>query len=435
MNSRSFFLRTLFAAGVALGLTAGTASAVPIEIEYVDPSDYGFNDTEPYNGGPETLGEVRREAFEYGLEYWAARIDGTIPIRVRARFDDLGGDDTGAPLAGASGRYWARLTGDDKFLPLHLINQMLDDDNTPDGEWEIRITYNADVDGDVALGALTWNYDLDSDPTGIPSFVRTTLHELTHGLGFADHIDENTGEWLIQDSSDNEFYPSIYDTLLYEGDEPGTALTAMSEGDRADALTGENLFIGGTNLEAAFGGDKAPAYAPPDYAPGSSVSHYDQGAFSPPELMEPSQTDGEVRLGLTDKTLADFGWELLGPEFLPAVTFDSAGPISVDEGDSFDLVLELDGAATDQDVTFLVRQIGDAEEGVHYTLSTSTPSIDSPATSTAITVDTIAGSTGGSAVDFEFQLIRVVNAEFGNIRTFSGSIEPAETTVPGWMFY
>ncbi len=425
MNACASPFRLILAAVVAIGLTAGNAFALEIEIAYADPSGYGFNDNTPYNGGPQTYGEVRREAFEYAIEYWESRLDGTIPIRLRAEFANLGGDATGAVLAGASGRFWVRLTGDNKFLPIHLVNQIVESDLTPAGEWEIRIRFNADVDGDVALGSMTWNYELDSDPAGVPSFVRTTLHELTHGLGFADMINENTGQWLIQDQNDGQFYPSVYDTLLRLGDSPGTPLTSLSNSQRRDSVTSQNLFIGGTNLEAAFGGDRAPVYAPESYAPGSSVSHYDQGAFSPPELMEPAQTDAEIRLGLADKTLADFGWELLGPDVLPALTFDSAGPVSVDEGHSFDLVLELDGSATDQTVTFQIRQLGDAEEGVHYTLGTASPSITPPDTSTTVTVNTIAGSLDDSPVSFEFQLIRVVNAEFGSTRTVSGTIEPS----------
>ncbi len=435
MNGTSFFPRVLLGGAVAFGLAAGSAHALEFEIEYADPADYGFNDDTPYNGGPLTYGEVRREALEYAIEYWESRIDGTIPVRLRTYFDDLGGTATSAVLANATPRYWGRVNEDDKFLPLHLINQMLDVDNTPAGEWEIRIIFNADIDGDTVLGEITWNYELDSDPTGVPSFVRTTLHELTHGMGFVDLIDEDTGEWLLEDPNNNEFYPSVFDTLLYLGNDPGTALTALSDAQRLDSLTSEDLFIGGTNLEGAFGDERAPIYAPDPYELGSSISHYDQGAFDPPELMEPAQVDGEVRLGLADKTLADFGWGLLGPEYMPSLTFDSAGPISVDEGESFDLVFELNGGATDQTVTFLLRQLGNAEEGVHYTLETANPSINPPGTSTTITVETIADSVGESAVDFEFRLIRVVNAEFGEIRRFSGSIEPVETHIPDWYLF
>ena len=72
-------------------LLAGPAQIIIVN---VNAPGVGFNDPTPAapvdgNTGT-TLGEQRLIAFQYAASLWAARLDSSVPIRIRAQFTALG---------------------------------------------------------------------------------------------------------------------------------------------------------------------------------------------------------------------------------------------------------------------------------------------------------------------------------------------------------
>src|SRR4051794_12681064 len=96
MTHRSKPMRTLAFALAAIVLSAAAASAGPAQfvIVNINAAGVGFNDptpAAPVGGNPgTTLGEQRLIAFQHAAQLWSARLDSSVPIRIRAQFTALG---------------------------------------------------------------------------------------------------------------------------------------------------------------------------------------------------------------------------------------------------------------------------------------------------------------------------------------------------------
>ena len=192
--------RTPPAAALALAWLALSHNAhAAFVAEYADPPGMGFNDTtsvkELAQNSGTTLGEQRRIAFEHALELWEKALPTRVPIRVRAAFDNTlpCSSEEAALGAGRAVRVRAafpRAPRSDLFYVVALANHFSGEDLEP-GEPDIEVTFNARIDGDCVLNSR-WNYDLTPDG-GPLDFISTALHELTHGLGVATRVSEQTG--------------------------------------------------------------------------------------------------------------------------------------------------------------------------------------------------------------------------------------------------
>lgn len=192
-------------ATLGLLLLARAAYAVPITISYGDSDGQGFSDP--------VLGAARRNAFEFATSTWANTLAGTVPIAIAAAMPALGGSGANALLA-ASGavtfhRNFSAAAVPNTWYAAALANEIsgvdVNGSNTP----EISIMFNADVDSPEVLGSIGWYYGTDAQPGTDIDFVTIALHELGHGLNFADLVDLNTGGWLINAQ------PGIFDRTLF----------------------------------------------------------------------------------------------------------------------------------------------------------------------------------------------------------------------------
>ena len=89
-------LFVLFVSLVFIGLSTGNTFAGEAQflIVNINAAGVGFNDPTPAapvggNTGT-TLGEQRLIAFEHAASIWSARLDSSVPIRIRAQFTSLG---------------------------------------------------------------------------------------------------------------------------------------------------------------------------------------------------------------------------------------------------------------------------------------------------------------------------------------------------------
>lgn len=204
------------AAALLLLLTAGTAGAATITIVNVDGPGEGFNDptpATPVGGNPgTTLGQQRLLAFQDAADVWAQTLDSPVEIRIQASIDPLfctagsatlgaagtiqvARDFPGAPLAGT----WYHIALANKLAGVDLIP------GAPGtGADDIQAFFNSDIDNNPnCLAGTNWYYGLDHNEGTDIDFKAVVLHELNHGLGFANFVDETTGALLAG-------FPGVY---------------------------------------------------------------------------------------------------------------------------------------------------------------------------------------------------------------------------------
>jgi hypothetical protein len=205
-------MNKIIIAFVALSLLplAQRAQAGPAQIVIVNINapGVGFNDPTPATpvGGNTgtTLGQQRMIAFEHAARLWGARLDSTVPIRIRARFVSLGPGVLGSagPLAVASDFPDAPLAN--TWYHIALANALAGEDLDPAGD---DIGTNFSTNFNFYLG-------LDNNaPAGQNDLVAVLLHEFAHGLGFSQFASLATGAFLGADPATGiGGLPDVYNT-------------------------------------------------------------------------------------------------------------------------------------------------------------------------------------------------------------------------------
>ena len=190
-------LRSLLRASLVALLTLAapafaSAAARIVVVPFDDPGE-GFNDPTPATpvGGNTgvTLGEQRLIAFQFAADRWGAMLDSNVTIYVLAAFDPLGAnvlgqagtasvfsDFTGAP--GFPGSQFAAT-----WYHGALADKRSGVDLDPGG---------ADIVAQFSSQA-NWYLGLDANHGAQTDLVAVVMHELGHGLGFANFVSETTG--------------------------------------------------------------------------------------------------------------------------------------------------------------------------------------------------------------------------------------------------
>lgn len=196
---------TRLAGALAFALLAWTPAlpAATITIVNNDAVGEGFNDptvVEPVGGNPgTTLGAQRLTLFEFAADVWGALLESSIEIQVRANFNPLTCDENGAILgsAGALNAFanFANAPVADTWFHVALANSIAGTDlDTAAAIYDISAQFNSSIDSGCLPGAAGWYYGLDGDvPGNRLALFSTVLHEIGHGLGFANFVDESTG--------------------------------------------------------------------------------------------------------------------------------------------------------------------------------------------------------------------------------------------------
>jgi len=292
---------------LVIGLAATTAGAVPILFSpiYNDGVDEGFNDP--------SLGASRKFALEYAFGLiggvFESRYAGEV-IHVQAQFDPLGGTSTSAKLGtGGPAAFHSNFNNKpvaNRFFPTPLANHLhLGDVNS--STYEIRVTFNTDVDNDAVLGSKNWYYGTDAKPGGHFDMVTVALHEMAHGLAFAGLLQSN-GAYTSSAAT-------IFDHFMNTSATGGIKLTELAPLDeenaaRAAETKGNDLWWDGMLATMANDGTRPKLHAPATFVSGSSLYHVDEATLGS-ELMSPvysgaDHTFSSLELGM----LGDVGWTL-----------------------------------------------------------------------------------------------------------------------------
>lgn len=180
-----------------------------------------------------------------------------------------------------------------------------------DDVYDIRATFGSDANFHYGLDRLS--------PGGAANFISTAMHEITHGLGFFGLIDVETGERLTEfdDAYDNH-------ARFFVQGQGTTPLLQLTDDQRAQALTSNNLRFGGENLVIANDGSSVKLYAPADPNPGSTLSHFDTITQRHELMAHAIPGSAPHDLGLALGVLYDIGWDP-APKAAPAFTVPDSG--------------------------------------------------------------------------------------------------------------
>jgi len=192
-------------AGLAASLPAGAAT---LELINVDPPGVGFNDptpATPVGGNPgTTVGDQRLNAYRRALELWGRTLASPVTIYVQGSFARLSCDAGSGVLAQAGATF---IFSDFPGAPLagHWYHSALADavsgqdlaaveDGQPPGTADIVANFNGAVGEPDCIAGPGWYYGLDNNaPAGQTDFLDTFMHEVSHGLGFSNFANEQTG--------------------------------------------------------------------------------------------------------------------------------------------------------------------------------------------------------------------------------------------------
>ncbi|MGD1842071.1 MAG: choice-of-anchor D domain-containing protein [Thermonemataceae bacterium] len=243
-------------------------------------------------------------AFEFALDIWATQIVSPIPIKVFADFADLGPGVLASAGPAYNVRNFPNAPEPDVFYPAALANALAGEVLFPDEEFDLIVNLG---------NGVPYYFGLDGNtPAGQFDFVTVALHEAGHGLGFTTIRSFNNGVGSLRSSGS----PSIFAIFIEDGD--GNRLIDFPDPstELGDAFTGGDIFMAGTFAVAALGGVRPALFAPPTWAGGSSLAHWDEATFpagDPNSLMTPQVGTAEANFDIGDITrglFRDMGWVL-----------------------------------------------------------------------------------------------------------------------------
>jgi hypothetical protein len=250
---------------------APAAAQATIVINNIDDADQGFNDptpAAPVGGNPgTTVGQLRLNVFQRAAEIWGATLDSDVTIIVQSTFQDRGFTPCTANSAvlGAAGTIqifanFPNAQWPNTWYHSALSNKLANVDLTPFppdpgflvepfGD-DIIAFFNPNLGQANCFAGPGWYYGLDNNaPAGATDLLNVVLHELSHGLGFANFIDED-GEPGVPPGSGPLGLPDIY-TVFSRDNTEGKQWNQMDDRERArSAANTGNLVWNGPQVVA-----------------------------------------------------------------------------------------------------------------------------------------------------------------------------------------
>jgi PA domain len=303
--------RTLKTLAVASLLCGSAASAATIEIINIDGPTEGFNDptpTAPIGGNAgTTLGEQRLIAYRRALDLWGSVLKSNVPIYVVGSFGPFEPEacDAGGGVLARAGAFqifsnFPNAPKKDTWYGVALANALAGEDLAPDDLGpeagfigaDILAQFNGGIGTPNCIAGSTWYYGLDNNaPSGTIDFLNTFMHEVGHGLGFANFINETVG---TPPAYPELPYPDIY-----------TRHTLDNELNKTwDKLTPAEIVASATNTDHVVWAGKQVTKAAPQFL----------GSYESLRITAPTEIAGELATGTAsfgpEATVANFKGEV-----------------------------------------------------------------------------------------------------------------------------
>jgi uncharacterized repeat protein (TIGR01451 family) len=201
MNATALARRAVTLAATALLLAALPAGAAQITILNLDGAGEGLNDptvVAPVGGNPGTTrGQQVLNVYNAAAAFWGNLIESDVVINIEGQVNPLTCTTTGATLASAGALTILRNFPNQDFnatwYAMALGNKLTGVDNDAGNDLAFRANTTI-VNGPTAGCPFKFYLGLDGNtpPTEIDLFT-VMLHEVAHGLGFANFVNEATG--------------------------------------------------------------------------------------------------------------------------------------------------------------------------------------------------------------------------------------------------
>jgi hypothetical protein len=186
---RTFIYGVAAAAAMAVGGVSAAFAQGHIIIQNANAPNVGFNDptpAAPVGGNPgTTLGQQRLNVFNRAAQIWEGVLQPKVDILVNARFTALGQNVLGSAGPTFIFDNFPGAEYPDMWYHSALADHLAGVDLNP-GAPDIGANFSADAP--FYLG-----FD-NNDGPGQSDLLPVVLHELGHGLGFSNFIDDTTGE-------------------------------------------------------------------------------------------------------------------------------------------------------------------------------------------------------------------------------------------------
>jgi hypothetical protein len=243
--------KILAQSAVLLGAATLTAAAYAADVVLInaDPPGLGLNDPTPVDPLPTnpgtTVGEQRFNSFQAGADKWSATLQSDVPIFVAASFQPRPCSATGGVLASAGPTAvfsdFAGAEQTDTWYVGALADALFGADLDP-GFVDAVAFFNSELGTPGCLENSSWYYGLDgNEGPGQIDFLATVTHELAHGLGFLELVNESTGELFIGRKD-------IYSTFMFDTNQ-GLSFSEMTDAERLQAqVSGGALVWTGANV-------------------------------------------------------------------------------------------------------------------------------------------------------------------------------------------
>ena len=272
------------------------AGTLNVNIFNADPQGVGFTDPTPFSGAPgnpaTTLGEARINLFNAVLGAWANTLGSNVDVDVIVTWQPLFCDPAaGATLGAAGATFLFALEGGglpgptafhsalaEALIGADLSGPVLDPDGNIAGG-DLVVFMNSALDDECLAPGTGWYYGLDgTTPAGLFDTAGVVLHELGHGFGFSNFVNESTGAQIgglpgiydlyTFDNTSGLFWDQMTDEervksainvgqVTWEGPNANAAAPALLETGVPELMIGSPAEIAGSyNIApAGFGGD------------------------------------------------------------------------------------------------------------------------------------------------------------------------------------
>ena len=251
----------------------------------LDGANEGFNDTTPaapVGGNPgTTLGQQRLNVFERAADIWEGVLKPKSDIYVNASFDPLAAGVLGsAGTTSVFGNFpGAELPN--TWYHSAIADQLAGADLNP-GSADIRARFSSN---------FVFYLGYDNNEGALVDLLPVILHELAHGLGFANFVDELSGTLFLG-------YPDVYSEYTLDT-ATNKIWNQMTDAERAtSAVNVRKVSWNGLHVNAAVPGVLSPGEPRLVIASPSSLGAFAVGnaSFGPP-LGSPG-ISGAIVLGL-----------------------------------------------------------------------------------------------------------------------------------------
>jgi hypothetical protein len=232
---RTFIYRGVAVAALALASSAAFAQG-QIIIQNINAPGVGFNDPTPAapvggNNGA-TLGQQRLNVFEFAANIWEAVLQPKVDIIVQAQFTPLGANVLGS----AGPRYVISDFPGEEFAGMWyhaaLANHLAGEDLVPTLH-DINANFSS---------TFAFYFGFDNNEGVLVDLLPVVLHELGHGLGFSNFVNEATGTL-------NGGLPDVYSQYTLDVT-TGKTWNAMTDAERAaSAINVRKVSWNGLNVK------------------------------------------------------------------------------------------------------------------------------------------------------------------------------------------